>query len=89
MCQPWTKFVSRECGSVAAALQRPLVLSCVDKRNYSESRKGGALVPPPIDAGLEGPLGPEARPLQGLKPRNYLPTLAAGLKPRPSEAPSL
>ncbi|SPE26420.1 hypothetical protein SBA2_30085 [Acidobacteriia bacterium SbA2] len=33
---------------------------------------------------LEGPSGPEVNPLQGLKPRNYLAILTAGLKPRPS-----
>ena len=50
----------------------------------SGARKGGASAPPSMDARLEGPLGPEAKPLQGLKPRNCLARLAAGLKPRPS-----
>jgi len=48
------------------------------------ARKGAASAPPSIGPGLEGPLGPEAKPLQGLKPRNDLARLAAGLKPRPS-----
>ncbi len=48
--------------------------------------KGGALAPPSFVAGLESPLGPEAKPLQGLKPVNYLARLAAGLKPRPSSS---
>jgi len=43
--------------------------------------KGGALAPPCKGAWLEGPLGPEGKLLQGLKPRNYLTRLAAGLKP--------
>ncbi len=50
----------------------------------SGRRKGEASAPPSMGAGLEGPLGPEARPLQGLKPRTDFVALVAGLKPRPS-----
>ncbi|SPE23877.1 hypothetical protein SBA2_170033 [Acidobacteriia bacterium SbA2] len=65
---------------------RYLALSCVNKRNYSEAWKGGALVPPVRKARLKGPLGPEANRLQGLKPPRSGLFSAAGLKPRPSDA---
>ena len=49
-----------------------LVLPIKNRRSlisYKLDWKGGALAPPPVGAGSEGPLGPEAKPLQGLKPR--------------------
>ncbi|SPE29529.1 hypothetical protein SBA2_450145 [Acidobacteriia bacterium SbA2] len=61
-----------------------LVLSWFNKHNPNGLRKGGALAPPPMGVALEGPLGPETKALQGLKPRIYVPRSTAGLKPRPS-----
>jgi hypothetical protein len=55
-----------------------LVLSCVNKRNYSVSWKGGALAPPVRRSRLKGPLGPEATRLQGLKPRGVAGFLRRG-----------
>ncbi len=55
-----------------------LMLSCVNKRNYAQSWKGGASAPPVSKARLKGPLGPEATRLQGLKPRGVACSLRRG-----------
>jgi formate hydrogenlyase subunit 3/multisubunit Na+/H+ antiporter MnhD subunit len=54
------------------------VLSCVNRRNYCEPWKGGALAPPVRRAQLKGPLGPETTRLQGLKPRGLARSLRRG-----------